>query len=196
VIIVFFAGAIIVIPTAYLERTLSLVMGVQSPGNAADAAKVSWIIAGLIEEGAKLAVVMLIIWKRTGFNEPMDGLVYAAAASLGFASAENIIYIKEFGATVILIRGPMSVLGHMLFSSIWGYTLGRAKFERSKRFSLLVRGFVLSAFFHGLYDFLIFTKIIASIALYILMGLLWNILLRMFADAESRSPFTLEKNRD
>jgi len=197
VIIVFFAGALVTIPTALIEKSLSSSMGLHMIGSSADAAKASWIVAGIVEEAAKLAVVIIIMWKRDGFNEPMDGLVYAAAASLGFASAESIVRIKHYGAMVVLFRGPMAVLGHMLFSSMWGYALGRAKFEPQRRLSLLAKGFVLAAFFHGLYNFLIFTRVIASIALYILTALLWNMLARMVDDAEKRSPFapTTEKKK-
>lgn len=189
VLIVFFAGALASVPVMLIERSLISSMGLHLVETASDATKASWILAGLLDEGAKLAVVLLIIWKNEGFNEPMDGLVYAAAASLGFASAENFMQIKRVGALIVLIRGPMVVVGHMLFSSIWGYALGKAKFDKERRLSLLIKGFVLSATFHGLYNFLVHTQIVASIVLYLLMMLLWAILARMVDEAEKRSPF-------
>ena len=193
VLFVFAAGALSVIPAAMIESLFSGAMDIRSVESVNDAARVSWLVAGLVEESMKFAVVMLIVWKRKGFDEPMDGIVYAAAAALGFASAENVIYIYRFGAQVIIVRGVMSTLGHLLFSSIWGYAIGRAKFDRKKRFSLLAKGFVLAAFFHGLYDFLVFTKVAASFGLYVLTVVLWNMLARMMKDAEAKSPFKPKK---
>ncbi len=45
----------------------------------------SYFVAGLVEESGKLAVIMLVAWRRPEFDERMDGLVYGAYAGLGFA---------------------------------------------------------------------------------------------------------------
>ncbi len=189
VILVFICGALLVPLCVLIEKPLSSGLGVDTIRTTADAAKVSWFVAGLVEEGAKFLLVIGLVSYRRTFNEPMDGIVYAAAAALGFASAENIIYIKKFGAFVILLRGPLSTLGHMLFSSIWGYAIGKAKFGRENRLSLLAKGFILSAFFHGLYDFLLFTKVLAALAVYLVLTTLRKMLLRMVAEAQAKSPF-------
>ncbi len=185
----FIFGGVVVYPIALIEGALTSSMGIEVPESAADAAAVSWVIAGLIEEGAKLAVVLVLVYHRHVFDEPMDGIVYSAAAALGFASVENVIYIKEFGATVILVRGPLATLGHMLFSCIWGYALGKAKFDRARRLSIMAKGFVLSAFFHGLYDFLIFTNILAAFSVYLVSVVLWKMMVRMVSEAQAKSPF-------
>jgi RsiW-degrading membrane proteinase PrsW (M82 family) len=41
---------------------------------------------------------------------------------------------------------------------ILGYYLGLAKFAPGKQGRLMLTGIVLAIFFHGLYDFLLFTK--------------------------------------
>ncbi len=189
VMAIFAAGALSTIPVSIIELAFTGQAGLESAANLSDASRESWIITGFVEESVKFAIVMLLVWKRKGFDEPMDGIVYAAAVSLGFASAENAILISRFGAQALILRGALSTAGHMLFSSIWGYAIGRARFDREARLSLMAKGFVLAVFFHGLYDFLIFTRIFASLVLYVLSILLWNIFTKMVDDARSRSPF-------
>jgi len=189
VALLFVLGAIIVPPTAMIEGLIARSMGIQDTCSVVNAAKVSWLIAGFIEESAKLSVVLAVVYYRKVFDEPMDGIVYASAVALGFASAENIIYMKNYGDIVILFRAPLSTLGHMLFSSIWGYAIGNARFDREHRLALIGKGFVLSAFFHGLYDFLLFTKIFAACAVYLVIATLRKMLIRMMESAQKNSPF-------
>ena len=82
------------------------------------------LVVGPVEEFCKFAAVRWLAYKSRYFDEPIDGLVYAGAASLGFASLENVIYVLEFGPDVMLLRAPISTLGHLVFGSIWGYGLG------------------------------------------------------------------------
>ena len=188
VALVFGAGALIALPVGLAEKLVSGNLGVNAVENAADAATVGWLVNGFMEEAAKFGVVMGVVYYRSHFDEPLDGIVYAAAAALGFASLENVISIYRMGPAALFIRGPMSTAGHMLFSSIWGYALGKARFDPEGRLSMLSRGFVLAAFFHGLYDFLVFTRLAMAGALYFLSALLWAMLGRMIKDAKSRAP--------
>ena len=59
----------------------------------------------------------------------MDGIVYATAASLGFATIENILYVLDGGLAVGIVRAIASVPGHVVFACIWGFALGTAKFR-------------------------------------------------------------------
>lgn len=188
-ILLFVLGALSVFPVGAIEGWVSNQMGISGQYSIVEAAKVSWFIAGFIEELAKLAIVIAVVSYRKTLDEPMDGIVYASAVALGFASAENVLYINKFGNIVILFRAPLSTLGHLLFSSIWGYAIGNARFDRKHRMSLLGKGFLLSAFFHGLYDFLIFTQILAAFAVYLVIATLRKMLIRMIDSAQKRSPF-------
>ena len=86
-------------------------------------------VAPVIEEFAKYFVVRKTIYSNVEFDEPIDGIIYAAAAALGFASLENISYLlsayyqNHFEETYV-VRALLSVPGHVLFSSMWGYALG------------------------------------------------------------------------
>ena len=53
-------------------------------------------VAAAIEELAKFGVVLLVAYRSLHFDEPSDGLVYGVAASLGFASLENLFVCGVF----------------------------------------------------------------------------------------------------
>lgn len=114
-------------------------------------------VVAVIEELAKFFVVFTVAYPNKAFNEPMDGIVYAAAAAVGFASFENVFYVLNKGPLVLLLRGPFSTLGHILFSALWGAALGLSLAEpsRSKRFRMIATGLVLSILAHGTYNILI-----------------------------------------
>lgn len=108
-------------------------------------------VVGPVEEISKFLVVRLSVYYHKEFDEPMDALVYCAAAALGFASLENVIYAIMKGSEVLYLRALLSVPGHLLFSVIWGFGLARAKFAGKSVWP----GLLLASFLHGFYDFLL-----------------------------------------
>jgi hypothetical protein len=112
---------------------------------------------GILEELAKFCVVLTLAYNNKEFNEPVDGIIYTAAAALGFASFENIFYLLDQGPLIILLRGPVSTLGHVLFSAMWGAALGLARFEPSRavRIRMISWGFFWAVLTHSLFDILI-----------------------------------------
>jgi protease PrsW len=138
----FLWGAATVIPAALLE------VGVES----AFGTVVMFALVGLIEEGCKLIAASNVLNSRE-FDEPVDGLIYATAAALGFATLENVFYMLEGGAGLILLRGPVSTLGHILFASAWGYALSLRRL--SKRRFVVRKALLLSAGLHTLFNFLL-----------------------------------------
>jgi len=81
-----------------------------------------------VEELAKYLLVMLVIFWRADFDEPVDAMVYLIAASLGFAAFENVLYLlPEFAKNfeLGLLTGNLRFLGatllHALASGIVGF---------------------------------------------------------------------------
>ncbi|MDD1682420.1 MAG: PrsW family glutamic-type intramembrane protease [Methanoregula sp.] len=139
---VFFIGAFSVIPAALVE--LLFPEGIFS----------SAVVAPVVEEAAKFLVVFLAIYRHPGFDEPMDGIVYATAAGLGFATVENILYVIEGGLAVGIIRAIASVPGHVVFSCIWGFALGTAKFRPdNERTGIILTGLLSAMLLHGIFNF-------------------------------------------
>ncbi|MEM7582335.1 MAG: PrsW family glutamic-type intramembrane protease [Acidobacteriota bacterium] len=110
--------------------------------------------AAIPEETFKLLVLHRYSMRQPAFDEPMDGLVYGATASLGFATLENILYVADGGAPSALLRALTAVPGHAMLGAIMGYYVGRARFSpSSKRRQLLFRAWAVPTLLHGGYDF-------------------------------------------
>ncbi|MGE3809095.1 MAG: PrsW family glutamic-type intramembrane protease, partial [Gemmataceae bacterium] len=106
-----------------------------------------------IEESVKLLVVVLAVFWRADFDEPVDGLIYGTAAALGFTFAEDLRYFTLFGASWARV---LTVMAHPWFSCFWAGALGEAKVMRPwKGIPLVLLGLAISAFVHGLFDFLV-----------------------------------------
>ena len=152
----FFFGMVIAIPVAIVE---SVLYPGSMTGNlsVSTAAYVAFVVAGVTEEVGKYSVVRFSAYNSPHFEEPADGLIYAAAAALGFASLENIVYIVSYGWEVILVRGLFSNLAHVIFSSLWGYPLALTKLGMLKHKSFKYLGLVAAMIAHGIFDFLFFT---------------------------------------
>ena len=71
-----------------------------------------------VEEAVKFLFLFFLILGNRNFNEPLDGIVYGVFVSLGFAWAENVIYVTHpilGGYETALERALLSVPGHGLF---------------------------------------------------------------------------------
>ncbi|MBI3911149.1 MAG: PrsW family intramembrane metalloprotease [Armatimonadetes bacterium] len=121
-------------------------------------AALAFLVIGPVEELIKFLGVLVLVWPWTHFDEPMDGLVYAAAAGAGFALVENLEFMREEPA-VILSRGPAATCAHVLFAAFWGAALGQAKHlgRGWKRLSIVAVGLALASLAHGAFDLVTFS---------------------------------------
>jgi len=68
----------------------------------------------------------------------------------------------------IIVRAIFSVPGHALFSGVWGYALGRARFMAAEqRKGLVLRGLVLAMVLHGIFNLLLFSADVVAYAMVI-----------------------------
>ena len=192
----FFLGMLSTIPAGTLN-TLFIDPGVlEGTADVAAAAAAMLFVVGPVEELSKFLAVRLGPYRSLYFDEPRDGLVYAAAASLGFASVENFVYILSFGPGVMIGRAPVSTLAHVIFASFWGYGLGiQAQEGRRGRWLWLLGGLGFAAVVHGLFNIFVLTFSTGGILLALLLvalGLWWT--LNRFRWAQRISPFRLRRN--
>jgi len=134
----FVLGAVFAVPAYFAEAWL--------PGPASRLFD-GFVRVGLVEEVVKLLPFLLFAYRRPEFDEPMDGIVYAVATALGFATVENAIYGSMFGGAVLVYRAFTSTLAHVAFSGLWGYAFGMRK-GRAGAFAAAVA-------LHGAYDLLL-----------------------------------------
>lgn len=143
-------GCLSVIPAVILGVTLEQTF--QATHALSAAAFEAFVIAALCEEACKLAVLLGYSFRHSAFDEPMDGIVYGATASLGFAALENIMYVLDGGFGLAIVRGVLSVPGHAAYGAVMGYYVGRARADRERRWVLVGQGLLSAIVLHGLYD--------------------------------------------
>lgn len=140
-------------------------------------------IAPVTEEIAKFLCVRWTVYNRKEFDEPVDGMVYATAAALGFASVENVIYVlnswasggAEAGVFILAGRSVLSVPAHALFSSLWGLALGWHKKRKTLKSSLLVvLGLLGGMVLHGLFNYLTSENLFGGFLFLSLMAIAWR----------------------
>lgn len=126
-----------------------------------------FLVVGPIEETVKLLAVRLHAYRSQRFDAVINGPVYGAAAGLGFATIENAVVITgglgtgltgfealRPGGEVAVARALVSP-GHVLYASISGYYLGLARFNPAYAGPLIVKGILIAAVFHALYNSLV-----------------------------------------
>lgn len=110
-------------------------------------------VAAVLEELAKLSVLVGYNMRHKAFDEPMDGIVYGVVASLGFATLENVLFVFEGGLSVALSRAFSAVPLHAFVGAIMGYYVGQAYFKPESRLRLILTGYGIAVLLHALYDF-------------------------------------------
>jgi RsiW-degrading membrane proteinase PrsW (M82 family) len=123
------------LPNPYLAGTLRAFVGAAIP-----------------EETFKFLVLFLYAHRNHHFDEPMDGVVYGVAASLGFATLENILYVGGGGFGMAIGRAITAVPAHASWGAVMGYFVGQAKFRPAERSKLMLQGVFGAMLLHGLYD--------------------------------------------
>jgi RsiW-degrading membrane proteinase PrsW (M82 family) len=77
----------------------------------------------LPEETVKLLVIVVVSARRRPFTDPMDTVVYGAAAGLGFAAYENLAYLvqhAEMWRSLAVLRSVLTVPFHGALGVIAG----------------------------------------------------------------------------
>ena len=151
----------------------------------------AFLVTAFPEELAKLAAFWTGAFMSRELDEPLDGIIYAIAAALGFASVENVVYLIRFeDASVILMRGFTATPGHAAFSGALGFFFGLARFsEGPRRYALMGAGLLLAVVLHGLYDICLFSGgALAAIGLLVVLPLSLALLSLKIRWARARSP--------
>lgn len=145
------------------------------------------VVAPVVEEVGKFLVVYWFVFRRPVFDEPIDGIVYAVTAALGFAALENFVYLfAAYSETLTLplelsvLRAVLSVPGHALMSSMWGYALGHSLVTPHPLITRLIfQGLLLAIVLHAAFNFLIGVGVIgATLLILVLAPAMWLIATR------------------
>ncbi|QRG69882.1 glutamic-type intramembrane protease PrsW [Brevibacillus choshinensis] len=123
----FIFGVLLVIPIMVIQYIM------QTEWNWRDGIVAEVFQSAFVEEFFKWMVIYFTAYKHVEFDEPYDGIVYAVAVSLGFATLENLFYLIINGLDIAFWRALLPVSSHALFAVWMGYYLGLAKFSKGVR---------------------------------------------------------------
>ncbi|NJL47351.1 MAG: PrsW family intramembrane metalloprotease [Leptolyngbyaceae cyanobacterium SM2_5_2] len=171
------------------------------------------VIMPIVNELAKFLVVKLGVYNHPEFDEPVDGIIFAAAAGLGFATLDvvgSMVYaylnVRQVGLSgaginnapwqavlnLFAVQGVLMAPGHALWSSLWGYSLGLAKFTPAAQARGLVRNGLLAAILaHAAFNGLTMEPSwwLNRLGLVLLVGVLWFVVMRCLRYALAVSPY-------
>ncbi|MBW4461908.1 MAG: PrsW family intramembrane metalloprotease [Nodosilinea sp. WJT8-NPBG4] len=169
------------------------------------------VVVPVLAELAKFWVVKAGVYNHPEFDEPVDGIIFAAAAGLGFATLEvigSMLYayfaVARLGVpgnalaaawpavlSMFALRGLLSGPGHALWSSLWGYALGVAKFAPANQGSGLVRnGLVAAILSHAAFNALALESSwwLNRVGLVLVIAVLWFVVMRCLRYALALAP--------
>ncbi|MDA3812323.1 MAG: PrsW family intramembrane metalloprotease [Spirochaetaceae bacterium] len=113
-----------------------------------------FIAVALVEELIKLIVLRLMIYRNIHFRTIKDGMIFGVAIAVGFAFAENIIYMTGSTEHILLIlsRSLTAVPLHAICGAFMGFYMGLGKVNENRYFG---KALLASLTIHGLYNILI-----------------------------------------
>jgi protease PrsW len=151
----FFAGAVAVALVIPLEKLAASYLASQT---------IIFTCWSAIEEITKYIAARFTVLNRREDDEPIDPVIYMVTVALGFAAAENTLFLLSplAGSTFLetVVTGNLRFVGatllHVLSSAVIGVALGIAfyKSRRTKRIFVFC-GVILAILLHSLFNFLI-----------------------------------------
>jgi RsiW-degrading membrane proteinase PrsW (M82 family) len=149
------------------------------------------VVAAGTEELFKFLILLLFMFRSKEVNEVYDGILYAVAISLGFATVENMINVLPNGLETAIIRALLPVPGHALFAVVMGYYAGKAKFSNLRsKVRKLAQALIYAWCLHAAYDFILSSShYVWGLSILPFMLGLWILGLRKIKSAQERSPF-------
>ena len=196
-LICFVLGMVSTIPAIALEQYAQS-LGLNEDGSMWEVFVFAMLGVALIEEACKYVFLFVYPYRRSFFNEPMDGIVYMVLIGMGFATLENIFYAQEYGIQTVIVRAFTAVPAHAAFAVIMGYYAGLAKFDSKNRFWLFFLGLFLATLLHGMYDFFLMQNDYPSLMGFALVALWIGIRYarRMIKLHQQSSPFKEVEEED
>ncbi|MBD2258625.1 PrsW family intramembrane metalloprotease [Pseudanabaena sp. FACHB-2040] len=172
-----------------------------------------WVAIAIVPIVAEIAKYCMVRWgayDSAEFDEPVDGIIFAAVVGLGFATLENIVvllltYFTVTSVTVpgsglpfsplqavldlFAVRGLLGALGHALWSSFWGYGLGFTKFPDGHSKGLVGKGLLAAILSYALFNALALSPgLLPRLAMVLLLAISWFAVMRGMGRALEMSP--------
>ena len=109
-------------------------------------------IGGALSTFAAYLAVRYTVYLTDEFDEPVDGIVYATAASLGLATASNMDFVAHHEGVLPVAGATLmasTTLIHVASGVVLGYGMGRCRFDPDEGQRVLAAMVLASAVLHG-----------------------------------------------
>jgi RsiW-degrading membrane proteinase PrsW (M82 family) len=156
--IAFLAGMVTVVMVIPIENFVATLVKDQT---------ILFSIWSVIEEiGKYLVALATVLWRRED-DEPIDVVIYMIVVALGFAAAENTLFLLSplAGHTVVqtIITGNLRFVGatllHVLSSAIIGIVLAFSFYSsRIDKLYHAVTGVIIASLLHATFNFFILNQ--------------------------------------
>ncbi|WP_026584977.1 glutamic-type intramembrane protease PrsW [Bacillus sp. J33] len=186
----FLFGALLVFPIMFIQYVL------ETEGILQSSLLDAFLSSSLLEEFFKWFILFYTIYQHITFDEPYDGIVYGASVSLGFATAENILYLLASGVEYAIGRALLPVSSHALFGVIMGYYIGKGKFSATSTKKWITLSLFLPFLLHGIYDYILISLEHWIYIMFPFMIFLWWLGLRKVKKARAHSVNHIENQLD
>ena len=121
----------------------------------------SFCFISLVGVLIKWLIVYFFSYKDKEFDELYDMIVYSIFVALGFACAQNLFYIYNYGLVLGVVKMFSSIPSHAAIAIFMGYFLALSKLafyngnlKKYKKYMAL--SIFAPAFLHGTYDYFLF----------------------------------------
>ena len=154
----FFFGVLSTLPAILLEKLADSVLERNPMGDTARAFFDAFLCTALVEEACKLAALRIGSWRSPHFDHRFDGLLYSVFVTMGFAAAENLLYVLRIGLSVAPARAIFSIPGHLAFGVAMGVQYTNAKTaalrgDAGRKSASMALALILPVLLHGFFDF-------------------------------------------
>ena len=128
------------------------------------ASTLTFVAWSAIEELCKYLAARWSVLRRREDDEPIDPVIYMVTVALGFAAAENTLFLLSPLAGTTLLQtiqtGDLRFVGatllHVLSSAVIGVALGLSFYKKKRvRRHYALAGVILAILLHSLFNFLI-----------------------------------------
>lgn len=189
--LVFFLGILICFPAGILNNFVY--ENFSDKSEFSERLYYSFLGPAWVEEILKFAILYFIVLKRNEFNEPMDGIVYGVAVSLGFATYENYDYVFRLAELwevdpnqIAIARSYSAVPIHGLLGCIMGFYFGLYSFTAKKKYLVLclLNPFIL----HGLYNFMKYPYHFTIVGIVLIYAIVLHMNLKKLQSQKNKEP--------
>lgn len=114
------------------------------------------LVFGFTQEFLKYAAVRFSVYGTDEYDERTDGIIYATAAGLGYATVLSVVFIVNSGGVDLgmgAIRVVLTALAQASFAGISGYFLASEKLDRRPAWWMPL-GIAIAAVLNGVFFYL------------------------------------------